>query len=90
MHKNVFKQRLSTATLYYAPYLSKVCQVVSLEKQLNNLLNNLVVPDVAVPEMDEMVYQDQQDQQVTKQTIHMHYTRTRYPPQPNINDITCM
>ena len=40
------------------PYLSEVYQVVSLEKQPNNLLNNLVVLDVAVLEMDEVVYQD--------------------------------
>ena len=84
-----------TATLYCAPYLSKVCQVVSLEKQLNNLLNNPVVPDVAVPEMDEMAYQDQQDQQdqqdhqVTPQT-NLQHTLTRDPPHPSICDIVCI
>ena len=62
-----------------------MCQVVSLEKQLNNL-NNLVVPDVAVLEMDEMVYQDQQDQQVTEQT-NLQHTCTRDPPHHNIHVI---
>jgi hypothetical protein len=43
--------------LLHSTQLTKTSWDVPLEKQLNNLLKNLVVLDVAVLEMDEMVWQ---------------------------------